>query len=273
MPGAKRARTEGTLTRHPITGFAYRWQRGKPRSRGRARNKGVMVPRNKLGFPQSMRTKLRFCTNVRYDLASATTEVLTIRANSVFDPEHATGAGQHQPRGTAQYFELYETYTVLGSTCAVNFAYQGYNGPANTVTGGVPTEIHQGEGTVSTVPSGVPPVVCLIQKSSDEVNNITTVSTMMEQDKTIWKVLTNTGEAKSLKASLKVSDFFGTGKLVGAAGFTGTAATNPDEEVFFHIGAARMNNNQPNAICFAYAIVTVEYDVVFTEPKKLPQSA
>ena len=263
--GPKRART--TAAAGPISRGT---QTGNGRGRGRARNKGVMVPRNKLGFPQSMRTKLRYVTRVRLDLpAAGTVEYFTMRGNSIFDPEFPVGG--HKPRGTDEYFALYETYTVLGSTCAVNICYQAYDGPVATSSSGATHELYQG-GFGTTQSPGVPPVVCLLQKSSDEHNNAATPAAMMEQDKTIWKFITNQEGAHVLKATMAVSEFFGKGTLVGASGYTGTAATNPAEEIFFHVGAARANTSQDNAIVYCEFFITMEYDVVFTEPKKLAAS-
>ena len=249
-------------------GIHTRWS-SRP-ARGKARNKGVMVPRNKLGFPQSMRTKLRYVTRVRLDLpATGATMSFTLRANSIYDPEHAVGG--HKPRGADEYLALYETYTVLGSSCAVNVAFQAYDGPTRTDSGSPTHEIYQGGYSIVASP-GIPAVVCMLQKSCDEINNAATPEAMMEQDKTIWKLITNQEGAHVLKSKMAVSEFFGKGTLVGAAGYTGTAATNPDEEIYFHVAAARANTSQDNANVYCEFFVTVQYDVVFTEPKKLAAS-
>lgn len=268
MPGIKRARMTTEGGSRPSRTAALR--RAQTRGRGRSRNKGVMVPRSKLGFPQSMRTKLRYVTRVRLDLpASGAVMHYTMRGNSIFDPDFATGG--HKPRGSDEYFALYETYTVLGSTCAVNIQYQAYDGPVATSSSGATHELYQG-GFGTTQSPGVPGVVCLLQKSADEINNASTPEAMMEQDKTIWKIITNQEGAHVLKAKMQVSEFFGKGTLVGATGYTGTAATNPDEPVYFHVAAARGNTSQDNANVYCEFFITMEYDVVFTEPKKLAAS-
>lgn len=269
MPGTlKRQRT--ITTTGQAGGIHTRYSHAKPRT-GRARNKTVSVPRNKLGFPQSIKTKLRYVTRLRLDIpADGAVTHYTMRGNSIYDPEFAVGG--HKPRGAGEYFALYETYTVLGSSCAVNVAYQAYDGPVHTSTSGATHELYQ-SGANTTQGPGVPPIVCLLQKSASEINNAATPEAMMEQDKTQWKIITNQEGGKILSSKMKVSEFFGKGTLVGATGYTGTAASNPVEEIYFHVAAARMNTSQDNALCYAEFFITMEYDVVFTEPLKLAASA
>ena len=94
----------------------------------------VNVPRNKLAFPQSMSTMLRYTDKINMGLIGATTNVIQNQfvANGAFDP-NLTGVG-HQPRGFDQFMAGYETFTVTGSKISVNFVYDAYQGPSSEGT-------------------------------------------------------------------------------------------------------------------------------------------
>jgi hypothetical protein len=66
-------------------------------------------------------------------------------------------------------------------------------------------------------------------------------------------------------------DFFGKKFLIGGEGYTGTDAADPTEQVRWEVWAPRAavtNNDVLNVMAF----VTIEYDVVFTEPQTLKAS-
>ena len=93
----------------------------------------------------------------------------------------------------------------------------------------------------------------------------------MEQDRTVWKPMTPQDGAVTCSQSLKCSDFFGKGNLVGAEGYTGTAIADPTEEIFYEVWAARANKTT-HGVAELNAFCCIEYDVQFSQPKALGES-
>jgi len=244
------------------------WLRARQRKR-KSRNRSLTVPRNKLGFPQSMKTKLRFVD--RFEFSPSDTSVLQrrFRANDLYDPVHAIGG--HQPRGFDEFMSVYKSYTVLGSKISVNCFYEGYDGPSTT--GGVPSHLTKKFGYDSNtvdVPA-LSPVICGLHKGIETLG-AGTAAEQMEKDRTSWVVLTGSTGAKTLRGSLKTSDFFGKEALVGAEGYTGTDSSVTANEVYWEVWCGRASDNYPadtvQVVCYA----TIEFDAVFTEPKTLEAS-
>ena len=107
---------------------------GVAKSRPRRRNALVSVPRNKIGFPQMMRTKLRYSTRVEFTPSGTDVQQFQLRATGLFDPQ--VNLGGHQPRGFDEFMKTYETYTVHGSRCSGSFMCEGYLGPTRVTTTG-----------------------------------------------------------------------------------------------------------------------------------------
>ena len=101
------------------------------RKRGKTskkRNARVSVPRNKLGFPQQIKTTLRYAMRTEFALPTNGTYTCKLRANDLFDPEFALGG--HQPRGFDDFMNIYDKFTVTGSKITASFMYEGYTGPS-----------------------------------------------------------------------------------------------------------------------------------------------
>lgn len=237
----------------------------------RARNARVVVPRSKLGFPTSMATTVRYTQRV--DLAPTAIDTLaqTFAANDIFDPD-VTGAG-HQPRGSAEYAALYDTFTVTSSKISINWMYEGYGGPAVTsATGALQTNVND-----SATSPAVSPVIAGIFKSNKGYGASIKVNDQMEQDRTTWTVMNTQSSAKLTRASTDFSEFFGKQDMVAADGFSGTTGGSlvgaaPTEKVYYHVWAARGSDDYPDGVCKITAYVTIEYKVTFTSPKKLTAS-
>lgn len=266
--------TVSASVRDPVTG-----RMGPPRRRGlrhrkRARNAIVNVPRSKLAFPSGMRTKLRFCQRV-----SVVPDTLNgivhyaYRANALTDPD-ATGSTNHQPRGFDEFMGVYRTYTVLGSKIMVNWTYDGYDGPAAKDTNTSVFLIKTTDGDAGSASGGAvaacPPVMVGIHKGVTEVAAGSAAQTM-EQDRTVWRPMTQQDGAVTIGSGMRTSDFFGKGSLVGAEGYTGSITADPDNIIYFCIWAARIGGTTAG-VCMLNAHVTIEYDVQFTESKTLGES-
>lgn len=244
---------------------------GRAWRRRRARNRIVSVPRAKLAFPTGMRTKLRFCHAVQFEPDSADQIVhYTYRANGLTDPT-ATGTGGHQPRGFDQFMGVYRAYTVVGSKIMVNFVYEGYDGPAeldnDTSTFLIKTLKTETNGAKA---AGVAPVMVGVHKGVTALTAGSATQTM-EQDRTIWRPMTPQDGAVTCGFSMRTSDFFGKGRLVGAEGYTGSITADPDNLIYFDVWAGRASNQTAGKVLLR-GFVTIEYDVEFTEPKTLTES-
>jgi len=267
MPGRKRARTTTERGFRPSrVGSLRRAQR----KRG-GKNAMVSVPRNKLNFPVSMRTKLRYSKKEVFEpVVYSNAKFRTYRGNSIWDPEYALGG--HKPRGSDQFFAVYDTYTVVSAKISVNFMYSGYDAPSQTNTGAMIKTIAATEDLTTHIPAQ-PPVICAIHRSSaDYVAGH--IEAQLEKDKTIWVAMNPSSDCKSLSTKATTQEFFGKEALVGSEGYTGTAATSPSEEWFFHIIVSTGDDTYAisGLATKIVAFVTVEYDVIFTDPKQLAAS-
>lgn len=264
MPGRKRYRTE-TGPRPSRVGRLKRAQtRGKASGR-KARNALVKVPRGKLAFPQEMRATLRYVDTFNLTPSSQSATGFSIRGNDLYDPQVSVGG--HQPRGFDQYTVLYKKFTVVASKISVTFAYEAYNGCTEQDVTGMPLQSIQSQNDAVV---GVPSCICLIHKAVAP-NTSQTIEQFQEQDRTKWKTITSQSDAKTVSTGLKASEFFGKDFLVGADGYTGTASSHPENQLYYHIMAARNSDEYPGSVKLR-ANVVVEYDAVWTEPKQLPAS-
>lgn len=269
---AKRQRfTTSASVRDPVTG-----RMGPPRTRPptgtrnpsrKRRNAIVAVPRAKLAFPQGIRTKLRY-TERDSIIPNNVAQIYPVSfiANGLYDPTVALGG--HQPRGFDQYMAIYDNYTVVGSKINVNWMYDQYDAPSMA---GTPSGTLVKSVTTSTADQfGCPPVMVGIHKGVATLA-ANDAADAMEQDRTMWRNMTAADGAVVTSSKLAISDFFGKGNLVGAEGYGGTAAADPDNKIYWTIWAARAPN-QGNGVVQLTAFTTIEYDVIFTNPKNLAAS-
>lgn len=237
------------------------------------RNRTVSVPRNKLAFPTSIRTKLRYTEKQDYTLASTSlTSHIAWRGNNMRDPYVPVGG--HQPRGYDQFMLTYGKYTVHGAKVAVNVSYMYGNGPS--VVGTAPQDLIQLIGTGAEVQVAAVPAVMVGLYKGPAALTAGSVQEQMEKDGTKWLQLSNAKSSGVLSTSMKVADFYGTkGDLTGREGFVGDndvlAQGDPENEVIFDLWAQHLgesNSGVIKIICF----VTITYDVTFSEPVALPPS-
>lgn len=245
-------------------GWLKAQQTRKPRSK--RRNARVVVPRDKLGFPTSMVSTLRYTTRQEFTPTSTTTQALTFRANDLFDPEAAVGG--HQPRGFDEMMELYKTFTVTSSKIFVNWMYEGYDGPSTTDS---TNKYIQGRASISDCPAAAP-CICGIMRSAEGYGSSIQIAEQMEKDRTSWTVITPQSEAKVSSSKSQLSDFFGKQDLVAADGYSGTDSASPDNQAYYHVFAARGSDDYPSDQVKLVAFITLEYRATFSEPKPLAAS-
>lgn len=243
---------------------------GRLRLLRKPRNQQVTIPRNKIGFAQSLRTKLRYTVRKELDVSGlATVSYESFRANGCYDPEVSVGG--HQPRGFDQAMALYGAFTVLGSTISVNWSYAGYDGPSALDTANMYLIKANQVGTTAGSTAACAPVMCGIYKGTEALPNPSSAAEIMEHDRTVWKPMNSQQPGIITSASAKIGSFYGNASLVGAAGYSGTASADPTEQVLYTVWAGRTNGTTAG-ICHLTAYVTVQYDVLFTEPKILQAS-
>jgi len=257
MPG-KRMRTE-TGPRPTRTAALKRKQTR------RGRNALVRVPRNKIGFPQQISTKLRYATRVQFTPGTSSTQQFQLRANGMFDPQ--TALGGHQPRGFDEFMEAYDMFTVKGSRISCSWMYEGYNGPSQIATLG---NLVQSTETATDVPA-LTPVCCGLHKGVEPLS-AGKAETQIEKDRTVWTFLNGQHGHKTLSTSMKVSDFYGKAAVTGAEGYAGSSTADPENQVFYELWCGRVSDDYPSETVKVVCYVTIEYDAVFSQPKTLNAS-
>jgi len=164
-------------------------------------------------------------------------------ANGLYDPD-ITGAG-HQPMGFDQLMALYEHYTVTKCKLTVNFVNEDTND--NAYVG-----------------------LAIFPDSTVE----TTATKLIENGlmKRSW-IAPFDGNPKSqttLSMSVDISRINGRPKpIIGDDLFRGDSASNPSEQTYIHIFG--YNNATVNPCQIRFDVI-LEYEAVFTEPRKLAQS-
>lgn len=268
MPARKRLRstTEGGARPSRTAALRRAQQRG-----ARSKNARVVVPRNKLGFPTSMVSTLRYTDRIDFAPTGITTLAHTFGANDCYDP-NVTGVG-HQPRGFDEYTLLYDTFTVTSSKMSINWMYEGYNGPSTTGDSGNLQQAVEDQADVA----AVSPAICGIFKSNAAYGASIDNNEQMEKDRTTWTVMNPQSSTKTTSSRSNFNEFFGKQDLVAADGYSGTTGgfgvgSAPTEKVYFHIWASRGSDDYPAGKCLVTAYVTIEYKVTFTNPKALDAS-
>lgn len=235
----------------------------------KTRNRTVAVPRDKLAFPQSLKTTVRYVTRREYNLTSSSALQVTLRANDLYDPEVSLGG--HQPRGFDELMKVYGKFTVIMSKVNAQFMYEGYLGPTNTGSAGnlIQTLSMNSSSPVDT--PALPPIACGIHKGVETLST-GTPEEQMEKDRTVWSFMTPNSGPVLLSATASQKEFFGKEAIVGSEGYSGTASASPANALYFEVWAARVDNNFHAGHVRIPVYCTIEYDVVFTDPLTLAAS-
>jgi len=199
---------------------------------------------------------------------------MNFSANNLRDP-NVSGVG-HQPRGFDEYMNLYASYTVHGATFSYNCSPR-YSNAAATFQGTAPMAgINAATHAAGEIPA-YPSCVIGVYKGVDVLTAGQSIQEICEQDKTRWMILSGSTGSQTISTKLNVSDFHGTtGSLTGKEGYFGgaLAAGDPTNTVHFslfgqHLGELPMPTNYHAEV---NGLVTIEYDVTFSEPKQLAAS-
>ncbi len=192
------------------------------------------------GLPASRKATLRYVSEITIN-PGVTPSNYIFTANGLFDPD-ITGVG-HQPMGFDQYATFYNHYTVI----AANITVECINSSTTT-----------------------PALVGINITPAATFTGTNTASGRIEQRDSVHKilgVLGSTNTATIIKQ--KVAPLKYLHKHIGNDDVNAHVTTNPSEQVFFNIWSAGLGNSDGPAVDM---LVTVNYIVIWTEPKMLLQS-
>jgi len=195
---------------------------------------------------RTLKAHLLYSTNYPITLVGIVRDPGTyvVSLNGLFKPEvNAVAPNFHQPRGFDQLMAMYDHYTVIG--CKVRI------------------DCHNNQTTVAAM------VMATVRDSS---TTSTDVSDYMESTNTQFKLLgiEGTGSAdKQLMLNINPNQFLGRSHPLADPQLKGSATSNPDEQCFLHVSANPVDYFTNSAVT---AIISLDYTVIFTEPKQPAQS-
>jgi hypothetical protein len=199
-----------------------------------------------VGFPKTNQVRLRYVEGISINAGTGTLGLHLFRANSCFDPNY-TGTG-HQPNGFDQWSAFYNHYVVTHSKITTHFTID----------------------SSAAISAGI--MVCGVSLT-DDVTSTTSPSLMLEQSQTakttgVFNLYNNPRRVSKTydpKVFFNVTDVNDNWKRLGAL-----ISANPDEEAYFtiYVGSPLSSLDVPSV----NVLVEIEYTVMFSEPKELPES-
>jgi len=208
------------------------------------------------GLPNRLRTTLTYSEQISLNPGISTPANYYFRANDVYDPNF-TSTG-HQPKGFDQFSQFYNHFIVEKARLKA-YVMQ----PTATTTGLqiAAVGLFAGSGDLSTLYSnsaGSPAANLLESKQTNKIDWLFAGSTSLSP---LWK---------PLKCTFNHRDWFGKVADPSDADFQGSASASPTEIVFFGVTMASWDNTVDTDAVIV--LVDIEYDVVWAEPKVLPNS-
>lgn len=231
---------DGTSTRYR-SNMKYNRKKRRYTRRKRVTN---YSKENARPFPDSYKANLRYCVETQLDAAVGSFASATVYANSLFAPTSVTGS--HQPMGFDELAFLYNRYLITGAKVTVTFTGDVSTGESQYVG----LTIHN----TAAFPGG-------------------TISTLVEQGKTVYRVLGPTDgdqntviltKAISMRKEFQVTDLSGNIDEYGAL-----VTASPINGMFCSLWSTGMANEDPVE---CNALIKVEFTGYFTEPKLLSSS-
>lgn len=163
-------------------------------------------------------------------------------ANGLYDP-NITGTG-HQPVGFDQMMAMFDHYTVIGARAKFQF--------------------YSIDGTYKQL---------VLVGLDDATTQPLDIGQTLENGTCRWKLISNAsaGDQQTHTLSYKVNPakFLGRSKPMSCSELRGDASNNPEEQVYFKIVCSPQDGTDTAGI---ECMVTIDYTVIFTEPKELAQS-
>lgn len=210
-------------------------------------SKKLLPPSRKLGFPRQQAARFRYVDHLAIlDPSAGATAIYQYRANGPYDSNYS-GSG-HQCLGWDEWTQFYNHYVTIGSKITVQFMTDTTN---------------------------VAPAVFFLYLSDDTTIPYTDPTTIQEQGNVSYIVGaagTNTNSrAMTLRKGFSAKKFFNIKDVRDNVLRIGAAVDSvPTDQAFFTIGYAPIDASTD--LPALYCSVTIDYTVVFSEPKDLAQS-
>lgn len=188
-------------------------------------------------FPIRTRRNIQYYAAVGFTSGASTAGTYVFSANGCFDPD-ITGTGG-QPMGFDQAMVFYNHYTVLRTRIRVTFQSEATAARANVAL-----------------------------STSGSSTATTSIQQLMENGNITFLTLEYAGAmggAGTLKRTISPAKYQGIQQVLDDPNMRGDAASNPTEQQYFHLSCW---NAASAATLSVTAQVLIEYDVMFTEPKK-----
>jgi len=187
--------------------------------------------------------RLLYNDNIAISPTGQASTAYVMSANGLYDP-NISGAG-HQPMGFDQLMTLYEHYTVRQGKITVNFANESA------------TEC----GFVG---------IALFPDSSPETSYYKLVENGLLVRSFIASRVGDSKSAVQLTTPFNIAKINGRpGNITGDELYRGDVASNPTEQTYLHVFAYNPANTNTMAV---RCDILIEYEAVFTEPRKLANS-
>ncbi len=191
-------------------------------------------------FPPSYRATLRYSDALTLTSTSGVVASYVFSTNGLFDPD-VTGTG-HQPAGFDQMMLSYEHYTVLNARITATF-----HNTSTTTAGTVAISVN----AAST------PVTVYQQILEDGVVSYCRIGQFGVAN-----------AIQTLQRSCNIGRFGGVPNVLDDNNYRGTVAANPAEQSYFILQSWSI---EASTVTCSVDFV-LEYDAVFTEPRKLTES-
>jgi len=191
----------------------------------------------------SLRTTVRYFTGIRNlnGGAGGIAAAHVFSSNGLYDPD-ITGTG-HQAIGFDQLMLMYDHYTVVGSKIVVDFRNDDTANPYNV---------------------GI--------RVADSTTVITDTQEWVENGYNNYKLLNigpSTPCVTRMSEQVDIAKYLGRKDALADSQLKGTAASNPAEQVFFHVSAFTLGGVDGAQISFQACL---EFDVIFHERKAVATS-
>jgi len=209
------------------------------------------IPRTMREFPKEMRVKLKYFSMNAFTVNANSVSFTPWRVNSIYDPDALVGGSQ--PRGSSQWANFYQKYTVVGAKISI----RNLDPDTGTSTAGTYNGLMG---------------IC-IKDSSAPVGGYT-LRDVTEETDAKTAAMDSYHPNTSVSLSFNSSSYFGIKNLMDnnqLSGLTGgvTTGTNPLDQAYFIAWGYLAQTSGTQVL---QQQVMIEYDVIFSDPKDLTAS-
>lgn len=217
------------------------------KSRRRHSRRKTNKPKSMIGFPANRVVKMRYVQQVSLNMTGTGQQVITFRANGIYDPLAAIGG--HSALGLDQWAVFYKRYVVLTSKCR----FTATNTESMT---------------------GTSPLFIGVAISTEASFPLSNFLTYIEGNKMPYRLLTGLGNnvVRSVSNRFNAKNWFNVKDVKDNQDRLGADMnSNPAEEAFFGV-IAQTTDNASNTEGVVNGIVQIDYTVLLSDPLDIPQS-